>query len=77
MSKKWKEKSETQKKFLTRGSLRFFDGFVDDFHPTFHFKFVRDDSGHLIGALQLWRHQHTKEVKWVECECIDLPKIPG
>lgn len=74
MSAKSNQNNLSKIRFVKRGSLKLFDGFVDDFHPTMQFKFARDESGHLIGALQLWRQQYTGESKWVECECIDLPK---
>jgi hypothetical protein len=76
MSKKSRQNNASAQRFRQRGSLKLFGEFVEDFHPTFHLKFIRDETGHLIGAMQLWRHQHTGEMKWVECDCIDLPKAP-
>ena len=67
------------KKWNTKVHNKFFADYDErGYYPTLEFKFVRDETGHLIGALQLFRLRDTEGVaEWRECPIIDLPKIPG
>jgi hypothetical protein len=53
---------------------KFFDGYDErEFYPTLEFKFVKDETGHLIGALQLFRkREHPEVAEWRECQIIQV-----
>lgn len=43
------------------------------YYPTLEFRFVKDETGHLIGALQLFRkREHPDEAEWRECKMMTV-----
>lgn len=65
------------KRFFSKTPLKLFAGFDErGYYPTLEFKFVRDETGHLVGALQLFRKQEDENVaEWRECPMMDLPAV--
>lgn len=63
--KQMPKKDTAKKKDPFRHRLRMFNGFDEiGFHPTLELRLKRDDSGGIIGIVQMWRKRQSDDFEW-------------